>query len=129
MNRKNYKDIQKFDQKLMYIKDCDILRCYNHFKYRYDERVGKEMTYIDYWNAWVCFLRGFCIDIQGKYMYRIIGNYIKDNYLFKIVYVKVHLGIYVPLTIIKIEDQKQKIKLYREILKIKNLKIYLILFF
>jgi hypothetical protein len=52
--------------------------------------------------------------------YRIIGNYLKDECLFKVVYVKIHLGIYVPLTIIKIEDQKKKIQLYRKILKIKK---------
>jgi hypothetical protein len=120
LKKSDFKEEQEFDQKLMYIEDSEVLRCFNHFKERYDERTGRDMTYINYWDVWIQYLRGYSINIQDKHMYRIIGNYLKDECLFKVVYVKIHLGIYVPLTIIKIEDQKKKIQLYRKILKIKK---------
>ncbi|MCK9417147.1 hypothetical protein M0Q97_10875 [Candidatus Dojkabacteria bacterium] len=122
LKKSDFKETQEFDQKLMYLEDSEVLRCFNHFKDRYKERTGKEMTYINYWENYIYYLRGYCINIYDKYMYRIIGNYQKDEYLFNVVYVKIHLDIYVPLTIIKIEDSKQKIRLYRKILEIKKKK-------
>ena len=103
----DFKEIQKIDKKLMYLDDIEVLQCYEHFKNRYEERLNKKISYKNYWESWICYLRGYCVGIHnnshkryGKHnnrMDRAFGNYLKDECLFKVIYVKVHLGIYVPL--------------------------------
>lgn len=114
------KEIQNFDPKLINFNDIEVLRCYEHFKNRYNERLNKNIPYNDYWETWVYYLRGFCVGIHNNRMHRVLGNYVKGECLFKVIYVKVHLGIYVPLTIIKIDDRKKKVRLYRKIIEMKK---------
>jgi hypothetical protein len=114
------KEIQNFDPKLINSNDIEVMRCYNHFKDRYKERLGNDLSYNSYWEVWICYLKGYCVGIHNNRMDRAFGNYLKDECLFKVIYVKVHLGIYVPLTIIKIDDRKKKVCLYRKIIEMKK---------
>jgi len=85
---KPYSEDQIFNEDLLFTDDIEILRCFEHFKIRYNERYKNDyiMTWRDYWSTW----------IPRK------------------------LGIYVPLTIIDVTDQKKKVWLYKETIKRKN---------
>jgi hypothetical protein len=116
---KHYKEEQIFDSELMYSDNKLIWECYNHFQSRFKERYVENkgtsrLPYLDYWDNWVKYLRGKLAYMDDDKMIRVIGNYIKDPSIYKIIYVKIKLfNIYVPLTIMEISDQKQKILLYK----------------
>ena len=124
--KKHYKEDQIFDDKLMFSENPHIRKCYDHFKLRWRERYGKTessaLCYESYWLIWIKELRGRLAYITGDTMVRVIGNYMKDPVLYKVVYVRMNLlNIYVPLTIIEISDHKKKHRLYRHILNNKNI--------
>jgi len=115
---KYYKEEQIFDPQLMYSDNGLIWECYQHFQSRFKERyVENETTrlpYKDYWDIWVKYLRGRLAYYDGEKMIRLVGNYVKDPVLYKVVYAKIKLlNIYVPLTIVEISDQKKKLELYK----------------
>jgi hypothetical protein len=54
-------------------------------------------------------------------MIRLIGSYIKDEILFKIVYAKnIKVNIFIPLTIVDVKDKKKKLILYKRLLSLKR---------
>jgi len=115
---KAYKEEQIFDPEFMYSDNGLIWECYQHFQSRFKERyVGNQTTrlpYTDYWDIWVKYLRGKLAYQVGDKMVRVVGNYVKDPVLYKVIYVKIKLlNIFVPLTIIEVTDQKHKIMLYK----------------
>jgi hypothetical protein len=120
-----FKEIQIFDESIMLTDNKEIRDCYEHFKLRYIERYSKSkdtgLCYESYWSIWIHFLRGNLAYIYEDQMIRVLGNYIKDPSLYKVVYKKVKkLNIYVPLTIYEITDHKKRFHLYKKVLKHKE---------
>jgi hypothetical protein len=124
------KEKQIFDENLLYCENIHIIDCYNHFKDRYRERYVKPnrlndlqlLAYLSYWDVWIKNLVGefLYFDKDGR-MVRLIGSYMKDEILYKIVYTKnIKLNIFVPLTIMGFSDQKKKLRLYKRILSLKR---------
>ena len=103
----------------------EIVSCFNHFSERYKQRFkDRELTIGSYWNEWVVLMRGFFIKEEDGIMERMIGSYVKEEKIYKIVYKKINkYNIYVPLTIFEIVDHKKKYRMYRRKLKYKNEKI------
>jgi hypothetical protein len=118
--KKQRKEIQKIDEKQL-LESENVLQCYNHFKERYTERWREDnnLSFLDYIRSWIGYLRGELAYIKGKRMYRVIGHYIKDPIIYKVVYTRTN-GIYIPLTIYAISDHKRKFRLYKNILKSKK---------
>ena len=82
---KPYSEDQIFNEDLLFTDDIEILRCFEHFKIRYNERYKNDyiMTWRDYWSTWIVKLRGHLVSIDKKKgkMIRLVGNYIKDKIL------------------------------------------------
>lgn len=123
---------QHIDAESLYCDDSQIIDCYNHFKERYYERYvnfsaqtlpnDSKLTYKHYWHGWILNLKGLFLyyDTDGR-MIRLIGDYIKDEILYKIVYTKhKKLNIFIPLTIVKVTEQKKKLRLYKRALLMKR---------
>jgi hypothetical protein len=130
-SKKISKEKQYFDDELLYSEDADILECYTHFKDRYRERYinltnptsanDGLLSYLEYWNSWIVNLRGDFLYYDKGRMIRLIGSYIKDEILFKIVYAKnIKLNIFIPLTIVDVKDKKKKLILYKRLLSLKR---------
>lgn len=123
------KEKQDIDAELLYCENFHIIECYNHFKDRYSERYVKKdcnsklskLTYESYWNDWVKNLRGDFLYYDNGRMVRLIGNYIKDSILYRVIYTKNdNLNIFVPLTIVDVSNQKKKLILYKKLLSVKK---------
>lgn len=127
-----YVENQIFDKKYLYNDDDAIISdCFDHFKLRYKERFKNEdLEWKEYWDLWIVTLRGHFLHYQknrkddsGRNMIRIIGNYIKDDKLYRVVYRKIKkLNIYIPLTIMYIE-REDKVEWKRLVKKIIHSKI------
>jgi len=123
-----YKELQIFDKELIYSESEKLLMCFEHFKKRYDQRYktspDDNFTYKTYWQ-WIIQLREYLVSNNGKRMTRFIGNYIKehDKTMYKVIYTKYEdLNIFIPLTILPIDDSREKSRLYKEVLKNKKKK-------
>ena len=129
---------QYIDAESLYCTDSKIVDCYNHFKERYHERFvsfsiqplknDSTLTYKEYWDIWVVNLRGLFLyyDTDSR-MIRLIGNYINDEILYKLVYTKHDkLNIFIPLTIVKVTEHKKKLRLYKRSLLMKRKKLFII---
>lgn len=115
-------ELQLFDEKIMYIETNQILNSFYHFKERYEERFSvSKLYYIGYWKEWIQHLRGTFVtyDNNGN-MIRMIGDYIKDEKHYKVIYTKIKkYNIYVPVTIYEL-DHKKAYRMYLRILKNKK---------
>lgn len=120
---KVYREKQIINKQYLLSEDPEILKCYEHFKERYESRFGTTMTYNDYWTYWISFLVGDLLYIikKSNRMVRNLGHYIKDDRMFEIVYTKIGLGFYIPLTLYEIIDKTKQNKNYRTIIKHKKL--------
>lgn len=123
---KIYKEPQIFNEEILELEKEQLMLCFEHFKKRYDQRYEKpseeNFTYKSYCK-WITSLKGYLVSNDGKRMVRFIGNYIKENekIMYKVVYTKnFELNIFVPLTIMAIDDHKVKLRLYKEVLKMKK---------
>lgn len=121
------KHIQPINNKLEKMENAEIKTCFEHFKKRMEERCGYDITYNQYWNSWIDYIRGDIMSKMGdKKIVTCVGNYIKDTSIYKVIYTWItDLGIYVPLTIYEITDHKRKYRMYLSVLKYKkeNIKI------
>ncbi len=104
------------DPSINFDSDINIRRCYEHFIMRVRERtdihIPNEETY---WEIFVKRLRGKLIrgKIGKERMPRLMGNYHKDEVIYKIIYTKIRvINIYVPLTIYEVTDICDKIRLH-----------------
>ena len=115
-------DAQVFDENLMFIENKELIKCFNHFKKRYEQRFSESnLTYKAFWIEWICILRGKMVmyDYSGR-MVRMIGNYFKDEKHYKVIYTKIKkYNIYVPVTIYEVEH-KATHKMYLKILENKR---------
>jgi hypothetical protein len=118
---KVYKEKQIIDEQYLLSEAPEILKCYNHFKERYESRFGTTMTYNDYWIYWVSYLVGEFLYTKGTRMVRNLGHYIKDDRMFEIVYTKLKFGFYIPLTLYEITKKSKQNKNYRIIIKNKKI--------
>ena len=120
-------EFQHIDNEYFRSEDEVIMKCYEHFSQRYKERYKpKNLSFGYYWYRWICILKGSIVSKDDLNMIRYLGNYNKDQFLYKIVYCKISkFDIWIPLTIYKIEDSKKKNDLYRGYLKMKNNSYYL----
>ena len=96
---------------------------YEHFSLRHNERYVKDkatiLSYGDYYNIWVCKLRGYLVSKNELEMVRYIGSYMKDETIYKIIYNKV-FGVFVPITIYEVTDNKKKWRMYQAYLRNKK---------
>ena len=126
---------QIVDDSALELYQDDIQMCFEHFKMRILERYSQKysiyepgdssFTYKEYIASWVRFLRGYfvSIDTDGR-MIRSLGDYIRDPYMYRVVYSNVsstNTPLYVPLTIYKIEDKKRRLHDYKRLLLMKRL--------
>lgn len=127
MKSKTYRELQEFDNDLLYFENGKLMRHFKHFKERYQERYSEyPLNYHDYWHNWIrSFVGKFvCLSTDGNLMTRVLGSYIKDPIVYKIVYIKVEeIGIFVPLTIMDISEHKKKARLFRKLSKNKEHKL------
>lgn len=122
---KYYKEEQKINVDLLEVENVQILKCYEHFQMRVHERLSNDpcstgFNFKIYVNNWIKYLRGELVYINEKdgIMVRSMGNYIKTQRVYKIIYMKIReLDIYVPLTIYEIIDHKKKFRLAKSVLK------------
>jgi len=118
--KKIYKEEQPIKDIEFIYKNKTIMGCYEHFNERLDKRLGYNLQcYTNYVNTWVKFLRGKLSFISGDKMIRYIGNYLKDEQVYKVIYIK-KCGIFVPLTIYEIDDHHMKFRLHMRMLNTKK---------
>lgn len=128
---KYYRVEQKFDDKVFDVENEQVMKCYEHFKSRLDERLSNNpgtpgFSFKNYINEWVRYIRGNLLSIDNDSednvrMCRLIGNYIKDPEIYEIVYIQIkEIGLFVPLTIYEITDLKRKHKMYKKVLENKK---------
>jgi len=121
---KQYTEEQIVDKKLF---ESETLKSiYEHFTLRHNERYVKDnatiLSYGEYYNIWVCKLRGNLVSKNELEMVRYIGSYMKDETIYKIIYNKV-FGVFVPITIYEVTDNKKKWRMYQAYLRNKKLNI------
>ena len=103
------------------ISDQNFINTYKHFTNRCKERYLPELGEISlatYWLEWILVNRGNLLSNVDKKMIRILGNYHKDEILYKIIYIyNKALDMHIPLTIFGIDDHKRKFRIQQTLLR------------
>ncbi len=119
LKKKHSKDIQKLDLEIF--ENPNTIKCYNHFKEKLFERFSQDLSYDSYLLTWTAYLRGSLIEIKGNIMYRVIGDYIKDKVVYKVIYTRdKYSKLFIPLTIYPVVEHKKKYNIYKKVLKNKK---------
>lgn len=122
MLARKQREKQYFDENIMYVENDQIKNCYEHFKLRYAERKNAFISYQEYWNQWIVYLKGVFLkyDKKGR-MIRVIGNYLNEDDFVWVVYSKIkYLNIYSPITLYIVTDKSKKSKIYKQLIKNKK---------
>jgi len=99
----------------------EIISCYEHFSLRYKERLKDDISYNDYFSNWIPLLRGYYLGEKKGMMFRMVGSYVKEEKIYKVIYKKITCyGIYVPITIYEISDHKNQFRMQMKNLKEKH---------
>jgi hypothetical protein len=115
---------QSIPEELLVIQDDKIIKCYEHFKDRYNTRYKTtSMTYQEYIKVWVQYIRGKETHRDFFNLWTMIGHYIKDKHVYEVLYRKIFkYNIYVPLTIYEIEKPSTRCRKYKKTINIQSSK-------